>query len=447
MLNEFVEQSPGDSLGHLSRLAPNGSFTQALQRSAQSTGIAIVAELKHASPSEGPLLRGSEAAYLAAVRRGGAACISAVTAGGRFHGSMQTLRAAHTTGLPTLMKDFVTQATQLDAAVHNGASAILLIERVLGADRRDELIQQAHARGLQVLLEVHQEDEARAALRSKADAIGVNSRDLDTLNVDVKAAQALVHLLATQTRRPVLLLSGIQEFASAQNAREAGATGILVGTALLRARDPALLCRSLQRSLVKVCGNRTPADVTAAHGADLIGVVVGTQSRRDVPLDLAAPLLRQAERQGSASVAVTRFTDAATLLALARTLRPTFLQVHGALSRPMVQEIQREGIGVLHAIRAGDKPIEGCDGTISDSSPEGGDGHPHDGFVPLGPGLHLVAGGLHAANVALAIFHSGAVGADASSGLESHGCKDAVKVTAFIAASQAAQRRRADHAA
>lgn len=443
MLHELAAQAGRPKHGDyaLPLLSSNGSLAAALAEAARRSddpGLPLIAEAKRASPSAGPLLTGSIADYLEAVRRGGACAISAVTAGGPFAGSLQLLREAHATGLPTLMKDFVADAAQLDAAVQHGASAVLLIERLQRGEERERLVRQAHDRGLEVLLEVHTSSEAAQAATSRADLLGVNSRDLTSLRVDVAPALDLVRQLAAD--RPTLLLSGVLGPMHAEQARDAKAAGILVGTALVTARAPATTARSLRRSVVKVCGNRTAQDVRFAQGADLIGVIVGTGSQRDVDLADAHAMLRQAELQGAAGVAVTRDRTQADLLRIAQALRPTFLQVHGSLEPGAVRDLQALGVGVLHAVPPGGSPTAGCDGTVTDSTAAGGSGRTHDGSVPPGLGLHLVAGGLDAANVGEAVQRSGAVGADASSRLETEGRKDAAKVSAFIAAARRAPR-------
>lgn len=427
-------------------LPANGSLVRALDRATAAAvngdadgGLPLVAELKRSSPSAGPLLASDLRAYLGAVRRGGACALSVVTAGGAFSGRPRLLREAHPEGLPLLMKDFITSAAQLDLAVRHGASAILLIERLLGVSRREGLVREAHLRGLEVLLEVNGPAEAEAVDASRADLVGVNSRDLETLRIDLDGALDVVQGLAR--RRPTLLLSGVLTPTHAERARAAGAAGVLVGSALLGAVDPATTARALRRSIVKVCGNRTSDDVAHAAGADLVGVVVGADSPRDVPFPVAHDLLRQAERQGAASVAVTRGQDRLGLVKLASGLRPTFLQVHGPLDDATVAQVHALGVGLLHAITPGSSAQEGCDGTVLDSTPRGGSGTAHEGQVPLGPGLHLVAGGLDAGTVRQAVLRSGAAGADASSRLETAGAKDPRKVAAFIAAGRQAVRR------
>lgn len=438
MLAELAAQA-GEEGGTLAlpRLERNGSLIDALHRAA-ADGLPVLGELKRASPSAGPLLRGAADAYLAALRRGGAFALSIVTAGGRFAGDMQDLRRAHATRLPVLMKDFVTRPAQLDLAAHNGASAVLVIERLVGAERREALVRRAHDAGLEVLLEVHSGHEAAAAIASRADLLGVNSRDLERLDVDPAAARDLVRSIARE--RPCLLLSGVAGPRDAESARAADAAGVLVGTALLRHRDPALLVRALRRPLAKVCGNRTAADVGAARGADLVGVIVDTDSPRNVALEDARLLLAQARAQGAAAVAVTRLRPGSDLAALAHSLRPDYVQVHGALQPAHVATLHAAGVGVIQAVTPGQAPLDGADVVVTDTTAKGGSGRPHGAAVPEAR-LALVAGGLDASSAPSAIAGSGAGGADASSRLETVGRKDPGKVAAYVAAVHASQRR------
>ena len=246
-------------------LRPHGSLAQAV-----ADGSAILAELKPASPSEGRLLDGPAAPLLEAYGQE-ADAISALTDPDHFGGSPDLLRQAHATGRPTLMKDFVVDEAQLDSAKHGGASAVLLIERALGAERREALVRAAHARGLEVLLEVFDAKDWQAARASQADLVGVNARDLETLKVDAAAATILLGQIAQE--RPAVALSGIHDRAGARLAWAAGAKAILVGTAAMRAADPALFLRSLRRPLAKACGLRSKADLDAAADADRKSVV------------------------------------------------------------------------------------------------------------------------------------------------------------------------------
>src|SRR3954468_20246301 len=166
------------------------SFSAALRR----PHVAVIAEIKRRSPSAGAIREdldpGERAALYAA---NGAAAISILTDTPFFGGSVQDLRsAAGSCALPLLRKDFILDEVQILEARAAGASAVLLIARVLSASRLDELLHCAKELGLDALVEVHSERELEAALAAGASVIGVNSRDLDTFTVDVQSAWRLL---------------------------------------------------------------------------------------------------------------------------------------------------------------------------------------------------------------------------------------------------------------
>jgi indole-3-glycerol phosphate synthase/phosphoribosylanthranilate isomerase len=419
-------------------LRPNGSFVQALAK-----GGAIVAEAKPASPSEGRLLRGPPDRLLAAYA-GGADAVSALADADFFDGSPSLVRQAHATGLPVLFKDFVVDEAQLECARHCGASAVLLIDRALDPVRREALVEAAHRLGLEALLEVFDARDWATAKASRADLVGVNARDLDTLEVDAAGALILLGQVAhEQPHRPALALSGIHDRTGARLAWAAGARGVLVGTALLRSPDPALLLRSLRRPLAKVCGLRTPADVDAAvlAGADLVGLVVGSPgSPREVAPVEAQRLADAARAKGLRPVLVTRSADLSAVREWCRLVRPDYVQLHGTAPPEWVHSLAAIPVHVLFAGGPGGALHLHGAGLVLDGADAGGTGRTHDwdaarDALASETRLSLVAGGLGADNAAEAIQRSGAWGADASSGLESApGRKDPAKVAAFVAA-------------
>lgn len=420
-------------------LAPHGSLKAVVQG-----GAAILAEVKPASPSEGRLLHRPVEAVLSDCRAGGADGLSVLTDADFFEGSPALLRQAHSAGLPTLMKDFVVDEAQLDCAAHAGASAVLLIERALGAERREALVAAAHARGLEVLLEVFDGRDWQAARSSKADLVGVNARDLETLQVDLARAAILLGQVAHERPGAALALSGLSDRAQVRLALAVGAAGVLVGTVLARSPDPALLLRSLRRPLAKVCGLRTEADVehAARTGADLVGLVVGSPgSPRDLPPETARRLADLARLRGVRPVLVTRCADLGQVHAWCALVRPDFLQLHAAAPAGWVRSLQAIPVQVLFAVAPGAPlPTAGA-GLVLDGSADGGQGrvHPWDQAsvaVKAAAGrLSFVAGGLDAQTAPLALRASGAAGADASSLLESApGQKDPSRVAAFVRA-------------
>lgn len=420
-------------------LPPNGSLATAVRR-----GGALIAELKPASPSEGRLLHRPAAEVLAAYRQGGAQAVSVLTDADFFGGSPALLREAHATGLPTLMKDFVVDEAQLDCARRAGASAVLLIERALGADRRERLVAAAHARGLEVLLEVFDARDWASARASQADLVGVNARDLDTLGVDTAAATILLGQVAQERPAGAVALSGLHDRASVRLAFATGASAALVGTALLRAPDAALMLRSLRRPLAKVCGLRTADDLESAAraGADLVGLVVGSPgSPRDLPLPEAQALCAAARARGLRPVLVTRSADLDAVRGWCGLVRPDFVQLHGSAPKAWVRSLASLQVQVLFGVGPGATPPDAGAGLVLDGEASGGSGRPHDwaasrAAVEGARGrLVLVAGGLDAVSAPQALRLSGATGADASSALESSpGRKDPARIQAFVQA-------------
>ena len=150
---------------------------------------------------------------------------------------------------PVLFKDFVVDPVQLDAAVTAGASAVLLIARLETAGLLEQplaqLVLEAHQRGLEVLLELHDPTEIPRAAELPVDLYGVNARDLDTLSIDRPAAEAAVEAAWGRGLAPLVGLSGVERPDDARRFFDSGADAVLVGTAVARADDPAAFLRSL----------------------------------------------------------------------------------------------------------------------------------------------------------------------------------------------------------
>ncbi len=421
-------------------LSPNGGLRAAI------TGRpdAVIAEIKPRSPSQGRLLERPLNELIAHYRWGGAAGLSVLTDPDHFDGSIDNLRAAHASGLPLLFKDFVIDETQLDAAAHHGASAVLLIERVLAPERREQLVRAARERGLEVLLEVCDQAEAEQALASDADLIGVNARDLATLQVDLEGALKTVQHLAMQNKT-VVSLSGVRHRQDRLNAVEAGAAAVLVGTSLVQSPDPGLHLRALRRPLAKVCGLTQQEDVAQAAdaGADLAGFVVGADSPRANTPMAAQALVEVARRQGMRTVLVTPHADLYEVREWCRLVRPDYVQLHGqAPDADWLHSLKAIPSLALRATAPGAVDRQGYAGVLFDTpradGSTGGAGATHDwnATAMAAAGLEcltLVAGGLNPNNVAQAIATTACWGADASSGLESEpGVKDPHLISAYV---------------
>jgi indole-3-glycerol phosphate synthase len=207
--------------------------------------LSLIAEIKRRSPSAGALSVELGVGERARVyERSGASMISVLVDTRFFDGAWQHLaeaRAAST--LPLLCKEFVLDEVQLDAARAFGADAVLLIVRILEPARLEILVREARARQLTPLVEVVDEDEARLALDAGATLVGVNARDLDTLEID--AARAARTLAALPEAVTSVHLSGLATPASVLEVARGPAHAALVGEALMREDDPESLLRSL----------------------------------------------------------------------------------------------------------------------------------------------------------------------------------------------------------
>src|SRR5205814_987187 len=179
----------------------------------------------------------------------------------RFGGSLADLRAARAaTGTPLLAKGFFRDEEQLLELKRSGADAVLLILRDLDEPRAATLLAHARGLGLDALVEAHDGDELDRAVALGADVIGVNARDLATFEID-RTRQ--LELVARVRRRECVVIaeSGVWTRAQGAAAELAGADAILVGSALMRAADPAAKLREIvSRPLVKVCGLTRPDD-------------------------------------------------------------------------------------------------------------------------------------------------------------------------------------------
>jgi indole-3-glycerol phosphate synthase/phosphoribosylanthranilate isomerase len=254
-------------------------------------GLAAIAEVKRRSPSAGELRPGADPAVLAdAYERAGAAVVS-ILVDDRFGGTWEDLRAARAaSGVPLLAKGFFSTDEHLRTAREAGADAALLLLRDLDDDAARRLLGVADELGLEALMEAHDEEELRRAIALDAPVIGINARDLATFRIDRRAQ---LQLVARAPRdRVVVAESGIESRAHAAAAELAGADAVLVGSALMRAQDPARKLADLTaRPLVKVCGLTREEDVAVAAeaGADMAGFVLAEASPRRAPRVLPVP--------------------------------------------------------------------------------------------------------------------------------------------------------------
>lgn len=201
--------------------------------------VSVIAEVKRSSPSVGAISADTDpVAQARAYEEGGAAVISVLTESAHFGGSLDDLRAVRSTvSVPVLRKDFLLEPVQLLEARAAGADAVLLITASLSPGRLQEMQAAAQDLGLGTLLETHSAGDLEKALATDAPVVGVNARDLETLEVDVDRAFGM--LAEIPGDRIAVLESGITSRHQVVLAADSGARAVLVGEALMRSGDPA----------------------------------------------------------------------------------------------------------------------------------------------------------------------------------------------------------------
>jgi indole-3-glycerol phosphate synthase len=242
-----AEARRGADLRSLERQAerhvPRG-FRRALQAKSRE-GVAVIAELKKASPSKGLIREDFRPAELAReLEAAGATALSVLTDEEFFQGSLGNLReASGAASIPCMRKDFIVDEFQLVEARANCADAVLLIVAALSADELSSLAAGARRHGLDVLCEVHDGEELHRAWDAGFDLIGVNTRDLRTFKVDLETAFALATRFPAEVVR--VAESGIHSAGDVARLRGAGYDAFLVGESLMRAESPGDALREL----------------------------------------------------------------------------------------------------------------------------------------------------------------------------------------------------------
>ena len=372
-------------------------------------GLAAIAEIKRRSPSAGHLRPDADPARLAAdFERAGASAVS-VLVDERFAGSTTDLAAARAaTTLPLLAKGFFSSSDDLAELRRLGADAVLLLLRDLDDACVRELLTRAAELGLDTLVEAHDADELERAVGLHAPVIGINARDLDTFEIDRRAQLVLVEQAPSD--RVVVAESAIASRAQGAEAELAGADAILVGSALMRAPDPAAkLAELISRPLVKVCGLTREEDVAAAAeaGADLAGFILARETPRRAPAVLPVP-----ETMLSVAVHVGEIGEEGDLVQL-------YPRENGHRGRDGV--LLRKGREVARVV---DLPWQEEDPT-------------HLERARAAQGRVVLAGGLSPENVAEAIAEVQPWAVTAASSLETEpGIKDHARVRAYVEAAR-----------
>jgi indole-3-glycerol phosphate synthase len=237
------EQLTGDDWRRAVALPKGRAFRTAIE----SSDFAVIAEVKPASPSKGVIAANVNPVVQALkYEQGGATAISVLTETEYFHGKPESLTAVReAVSLPVLRKDFILHPLQVLESKLLGADVILLIVAFLTPDRCAWLVDIAHQLGMEVLIEIHQVSEIESALQAGGDVIGINNRNLSSLQVDITTTHTLRPLLPTT--QPVIGESGILSLTDAKTVAAANIDGVLVGEYLMRSADPVTALTELRQ--------------------------------------------------------------------------------------------------------------------------------------------------------------------------------------------------------
>ena len=242
---ELVDRRRRVPLNEVRRRAEAPERARPFRAALQGPGIRLIAEVKGASPSAGTIRPQFDPAEIArGFERAGAAAISVLTDRRYFQGADEHLVAARAAvRVPVLRKDFTVDAYQVYEARALDADAVLLIVAVLPAPALADLQDLAHELGMAALVEVHTEVELDAALAVHAPLIGMNNRNLDTLETSLDTSRRLRPRIPPGVT--VVAESGFEERSQVEEMERLGVSAVLVGTALMRAPDPAARLREL----------------------------------------------------------------------------------------------------------------------------------------------------------------------------------------------------------
>ncbi|HEX8573523.1 MAG TPA: bifunctional indole-3-glycerol-phosphate synthase TrpC/phosphoribosylanthranilate isomerase TrpF [Allosphingosinicella sp.] len=452
LLAEIVARKRVDVAARLRGFGPEAAepTRRSLKASLARPGARFIMEVKRGSPSGGAIRPNADAAALARAYRGAADAISVLTDSPFFGGSLDDLRAVRREFLgPILAKDFIVDPRQVAEARLHGADAVLVILAVLGDEAAAAVMAQARRLGMDVLVEAHSEAELRRAVGLGADLIGINNRDLATLEVDLATTERLAPLVPRDAL--VVAESGISTRADV--ARLAPfADAFLVGSSLMRAENPGEAARALAYGRVKVCGITDVHDsaMAAEHGAAFAGIVMVPNTPRAVSCSAAEAI---ADSSPSPLVGVFRNEKPMQVAYSARALGLRAVQLHGdedALYIRALRGLLPEETEIWAAAAVGrEVPTHrlGADRTLFDSLVAGRSGGTGiafdwsrlDGRADLG--RSLLAGGLKPSNAAAAA-RIGAFALDVGSGVEmAPGRKDSGKLQAFFEALRLPVRR------
>ena len=438
---ELAARFAGVTIDSLRAAAPRTG--RSLAAALAQEGARFILEIKRASPSAGAIRADADPARLARGYAGVADALSVLCDGPYFGGTLADLSAARNAfDGPILAKDFFIDLRQVAEARIAGADAILVMLSLLDDEAARAMIAEAAQFGMDALVEVHDEAEMCRALALGAALIGINNRDLRDLSIDLSTTERLAALAPD---RLLVAESGIATGADVERLSPL-VDAFLVGSSLMRARDPAPAAREMVFGRVKLCGLNRPEDLAAARAATYAGLVMVPGTPRAITLGQALHLAPLHPRPVGVfrNAPVAEVAEAALMLGLAA------VQLHGDEDPEYVRTLARRlptGCETWKAVAVGRSmppPFDAADRLLFDNG-AGGSGSTFDWtLIRDHPALgkSIVAGGIGAHNAGSA-RRLGAHAIDVGSALDERpGVKSADKIAALFQALRPASRQR-----
>lgn len=472
---EAQKKIPGNSMADFEQIYELGLSPPLIDFPSRlcHSDVALLSEIKRASPSKGNIdLNANAPSQARLYALSGASAISVLTEPHWFKGSIEDMRLARAAidGLSdrpaVLRKEFVFDEYQILEARINGADTVLLIVKMLDDSLLKRLYAYSKSLGMEPLVEVNSAAEMVRALELGAKVIGVNNRDLHSFAVDLGTTSSLVSMVPQETI--LCALSGITSRLDIDKYLYEGVHAFLIGEALMRAKDTKAFIHELvglkptaerKGPLVKICGVQSAevAKKAVELGADLIGMILVPNLKRTVSIEKAREIsstvksfqkrrisseiikdvdwfnseIEQIRRRSPLVVGVFRNQPLSEVLALQAELDLDLVQFHG--NEPLewarlmpVPVIKKFDIGHPAIKTMGYHSVALIDGGV------GGEGTKVQWSDIPSRGSFMLAGGLNPENVAEAAQLPGIIAVDVSSGVETDGKKDLVKIEAFI---------------
>lgn len=381
---------------------------RSLKSALNQTHSSFIFEIKPASPSKGILRAQVDATAIAKIYAPFADAISVLADEKFFKGSLENVRAvAAMQTKPVLCKDVVVSELQIYEARHYGADAVLLMLSVLDDETYASCVAVANALNLDVITEVHDEDEMARANRLGADIIGINNRNLRTLEIDLGTTKRLAPL----ARKDALLIaeSGLS-MRSQIKALHGRVDGFLIGSALMEASRIDLALRELIFGRIKICGltNTVDAREAFAAGAYYGGINFAKSSKRRITIEDAPNIIAAAPLVWGA-VFVNEPVDAVAVIA--KKLGLSFVQIHGDEDEVYIDSLRARldpSVEIWRAVRIKDslpQSSSNADRVLLDSYSElgyGGTGKTFDWSIVRDDhrsSRYIIAGGINALNI------------------------------------------------